>query len=634
MKLLVTPDYDLSDIWHFNYPLKQLLSESLKQGQFPLWTDMIGIGFPIAAEGQIGAFSPINWIIFGVLPMPLAFMIALVSTFLITGVGMYFFAKTLGLSRSVSLVAASFSTVNGYFIAQMTHLNLLQSFMFIPWAFYFFERYAKEKRLKHLLWLSMIFAQMVLVGYPQTMVNTLLMLFIYCFVRPTRTFLRLIVPIGVSALFAVLLSAVQIVPLVELSRESDTMAVAARQRFVHPLLPSHLFNLIHPFLFGNPSLGTYPFRGAGQPVFWENLLYIGLFPLLIIILTVVVKGIRRKQKRSFQATGLVVVTFVSLLLSLGKLTPIGFLFKIFPLSATRVESRFLVFTQFGLAMLSAIALSRMAAISKRRGIIVGIAAIHVTQVLWVFRTYHAFGNAQEWLSPPDVAEQLPESARIVTLHQENVWGEFSPDKEGWTGKDRSLLDARSTLGANSNIIFGIRQLGVYAQQYPRRQRLIQLNLYRDDALGTHIRQVFGVTHLADAEDGNARVVPLSWTIPDVFEPSVLTRVSGPEEALGRMAQDSFQPGAEALWESDRLPREDENVVVINRSFYPGWKAYLENKKIPIYPVNINQQAVIVPKDASPSTLSFRYEPLSYKIGGAVSVISLIGWIIVVRYWGR
>jgi len=63
--MLVTPDYGLSDVWNFNYPLKNLLSESLKQGKIPFWTDMIGNGFPIAAEGQIGAFSPINWLVLG-----------------------------------------------------------------------------------------------------------------------------------------------------------------------------------------------------------------------------------------------------------------------------------------------------------------------------------------------------------------------------------------------------------------------------------------------------------------------------------------------------------------------------------------------------------------------------------------
>ena len=87
--MLVTPDYGLSDIWNFNYPLKNLLSESLKQGKIPLWTDMIGNGYPIMAEGQIGTFSPINWVIFGLFPMPQSFTAALIFVFITTLAGAY-----------------------------------------------------------------------------------------------------------------------------------------------------------------------------------------------------------------------------------------------------------------------------------------------------------------------------------------------------------------------------------------------------------------------------------------------------------------------------------------------------------------------------------------------------------------
>lgn len=628
MRLLITPDYGLSDIWHFNYPLKHLLSESIRIGKFPFWTDLVGNGFPIAAEGQIGAFSPVNWIMFGLFPMPLAFMVATLSTFFISAAGSYLFARALGLSRTMSLVGAAFASINGYAIVQMTHLNLLQSFAFIPWAFYFFERFAREKRLRHLLWLSMVFALMILVGYPQTMVNTLVMLLVAGFVRPTRTFLRLVFSIGASAVFALLLSAVQVLPLVELARESDTLAIAARQRFVHPLLPQHLVNIVHPFLFGNPSLGTYPFRGPGQPVFWENLLYIGVIPLLIFVVVLAKRNTIRDLKRETAVRSLIVISFVSLLLSLGKFTPFRYLFKIFPLSAMRVESRFLVFTHFGLAMLAAIALSRIVAVSKRGGVFIAIAAIHVVQVLWVFRFYHLFDREERWITPPEITQELPPSTRIVTVHQGNIWNNFAPDTHGWMGKQDGLVAARSTLGVNSNLIFGIRQLGVYAQQYPRRQRLIQLNMYGDDVLGEHVREVFGVTHLLNAETGDVRVISTDFSVPDVSTPSTITRVSGPEEALGRMAQESFQSGVEVLWESGRMPDEDERVIVVNRSFYPGWSAYLRDQKTPIYPVNINQQAVIVPKDAALSSLRFVFDPWSFKLGATVSLIAFGVWIVL------
>lgn len=113
--MLITPDYGLSDIWNFNYPLKNLLSESLKQGSVPLWTDMIGNGFPIAAEGQIGAFSPLNWFIFGLLPMPQAFAAAIFLAFLIAFTGSYLLMRKIGLPKTLSAISALFASSNGYF---------------------------------------------------------------------------------------------------------------------------------------------------------------------------------------------------------------------------------------------------------------------------------------------------------------------------------------------------------------------------------------------------------------------------------------------------------------------------------------------------------------------------------------
>lgn len=628
--MLVTPDYGLSDIWHFNFPLKQLLSDSLRSGKFPLWTDLVGNGFPIAAEGQIGAFSPLNWIIFGVIPMPLAFSIAIVFSFLILGLGAYFFTRALRLPRPLCVAAAVFSSVNGYFIVQATHLNLLQSFSFIPWAFLFTERLLERRRRRDVLLLGMVLTQMMLVGYPQTMVNAVFLLTVYALVRSPRRIVRNGLWIAFAVIIALLLSAVQIIPLFELVSQSDTVSAAARQRFVHPLRPIRLLTVFDPFLFGDPSKGTYPHRGPGQPVFWENLVYMGIVPLALIgvwFIQLILRGRVTISRSPLTAIG--AVTIISLLLSLGDSTPLGVLFKIPPFSFTRVESRFLAVTHFGLGVLGVLWLSAKKKLSMKK-VVVALVVFHVVQIGWTFRRYHLFGSSEQWLEPPAIARSLPKDARVMTRHQENIWNRFAPDGGGWYGKKQELLDARSTVGANSNIIFSIRHVGVYAQQAPRRLVLIQRNMYGNDSLGQNIRRLYGVTHVLDAETGTVRVISVDAPVPDISIPVIITHVSGPEEALGRMAQNSFQPGIEALWESDRMPREDEQIVVMNRSFYPGWSAYLDEQNIPIYPVNINQQAAVIPKDAPLSSLRFVYDPWSYKIGGLISLISLGAWIVLFR----
>ncbi len=48
----------------FDYPIASFYHEALRAGGLPLWNDRLSLGFPLYAEGQIGAFYPPNWLIF------------------------------------------------------------------------------------------------------------------------------------------------------------------------------------------------------------------------------------------------------------------------------------------------------------------------------------------------------------------------------------------------------------------------------------------------------------------------------------------------------------------------------------------------------------------------------------------
>jgi len=357
--MLVTPDYGLSDVWNFNYPLKNLLSESLKQGKIPFWTDMIGNGFPIAAEGQIGAFSPINWLVFGLFPMPQAFTIAILLTFLITFSGSYLLMRRIGLSKTLSFISALFASFNGYFIVQMTHLNLLQSFSFIPWALLFTEKLITGNGSRPILWLGLILAQMILVGYPQTFINCVFILVIYSAARNWRNKIPNLLKITAGALVAVLLSAVQLIPLIELVKQSDTISSASNQRYIHPLPVKNLLTVLYPFIFGNPAQGTYSYYGKSWPIFWENLLYIGIIPILVLIFGAINKSKPESAKYVMGRRAIFIVFAVSLIMALGKNTPAGLLFKIPPLSFTRIESRFLAFSNISFGLLSGLFLLKI-----------------------------------------------------------------------------------------------------------------------------------------------------------------------------------------------------------------------------------------------------------------------------------
>src|SRR3989304_628161 len=57
------------DLPKIHYPLAVFFHAALESGHPPLWEAPLGLGFPLYAEGQLGAFYPPNWLIFRLEPL-------------------------------------------------------------------------------------------------------------------------------------------------------------------------------------------------------------------------------------------------------------------------------------------------------------------------------------------------------------------------------------------------------------------------------------------------------------------------------------------------------------------------------------------------------------------------------------
>jgi hypothetical protein len=69
--------------------------------------------------------------------------------------------------------------------------------------------------------------------------------------------------------------------------------------------------------------------------------------------------------------------------------------------------------------------------------------------------------------------------------------------------------------------------------------------------------------------------------------------------------------------SDRRPR----LLVLADQWYPGWVARVDGRPTPIYRANYLVRAIEVP--AGDHTILFSYEPASYRLGRAISLLSLL-----------
>lgn len=69
-------------------------------------------------------------------------------------------------------------------------------------------------------------------------------------------------------------------------------------------------------------------------------------------------------------------------------------------------------------------------------------------------------------------------------------------------------------------------------------------------------------------------------------------------------------------------------LVFSQCYYPGWKAYVDNKETKIYMVNGVIQGIRIP--AGEHSIMFKYDPLSVKIGALITFVTLVGIIIYIR----
>jgi hypothetical protein len=71
-------------------------------------------------------------------------------------------------------------------------------------------------------------------------------------------------------------------------------------------------------------------------------------------------------------------------------------------------------------------------------------------------------------------------------------------------------------------------------------------------------------------------------------------------------------------------------VVFSEVWYPGWRAWVDGVEAPIHRANFAFRAVYLPQ-AGEHTVVMRFEPVSWKIGLSVTVLTLLGLGIWAAY---
>ncbi len=681
-ELLVTPDFGKSDILHNEYPTKVFLSQSIKKFKLPLWNQYVATGFPQMGF-PTGTFHPINILLFFFFPMPQAYSLGLASTVLIASIGTYLFCRQLGVSRVGAFIAGFCFGFSGAMVTRLVHYSVIQTISLFPWLMLSIEIAVRTKKVVWLSLFAVALGVQFLTGFYQLILYSLIVSGAYGVWRiltvstGVQTRRNLITGFIIFLLLGWGIGAVQLLPSWEFTKNSNrSKGVTKEQVELFPYPIKHIVTFIAPYVLGDPRRGSYPMASDTWGIFWENTGYIGIIPLILSACAILFGVLRKKTYILFYA----ILLFCSTLLMLGVKGPLAFMYSFTPFSLFRVPSRWILFVVFSLAVLAGFGFDMLCLFAKRwnkffvRALFAAILGAILFDLLWFDTHYHLRGPTNEWLAPTQTATYLASTkSRVYTIGTGSVWNAVFT-KNGWgTGWSKQYQTLLEGLDANWSVALGIPNVGVYGVLVPIRYQIVQHLLEGTSKLQDGIsREAQRILDMSGTEflispfflkGSSLTEVYATKTLPTFRiwqSSSVLPRariVHGAQkyrttgEFLYHLGRADFDPSQTALVEHDislsgasssasiahitsdegtsitiDADASGDGILVFADTYFPGWNAYIEEKRTDIFPVNMYQRGILVP--SGKHRVQFRYEPDSFKHGVFISVVSLLGLTIL------
>jgi hypothetical protein len=248
----------------FSFHKAFIRSVVTEEWTLPLWCPWSFSGHPFLADPVTQVLYPpaLLWL---VLPPGAAAISDAIFHFWLGGVGMRALCLTLGVSRAGAFLAAVAYMLSGFNVARafIGHLQYYEAAAYLPWVFAYLERAVQTRRLRPLLVAAVALAMQTLTGCaPLTWITygfSALFLLLRAPVTRPRVW-RDVLAAGLHWLLfaglATAVAAVQVFPTVELARASVRATAVARYAAQGAFAASQ-FGL---FLFPTLKLGGYMYR--------------------------------------------------------------------------------------------------------------------------------------------------------------------------------------------------------------------------------------------------------------------------------------------------------------------------------------------------------------------------------------
>jgi len=313
----------------------------------------------------------------------------------------------------------------------------------------------------------------------------------------------------------------------------------------------------------------------------------------------------------------------------------------------------------------------------------------------VHRQYNNYVSLEKYIVPPKTAEffgQDKDIFRIMSVHWADEWRGVNEMSGGWQKNLDSYFKFREAIAPNLNLFWGISSIddrGIFEggiggiQYFSRLQKPLWDNIVPLDESGRslvnenslklegmqNVKYVLSFFDVVSANNSlkkvkEVNISPLpsmkiyenSYFLPRAMAFFHVIKKKDSEEAYKFITQPEFNPretlfveevgktgelknagkGTVAITKIEdtsirmNVDFSDDGYVFVSNVFYPGWKARIDDTIAPIVKANYAFQAIFVPKGRH--NIAFSYEPLYYKVGKYISIISIFAIFALMAFF--
>lgn len=332
------------DYGNVHHAYRGYFRQSILDGEFPFWNPYTFLGRPFMADPETAVWYPATWL-YLVFSDSVAYCLGLSVHVFLGMAGMFLVARRWNCSVILSVFAGLVFVVSPPYAGHLQGglIGYVHTLSWWPLGLLFVDRLCFLPSLRDWLILSMVFAFAFLAGHSHAFWLIGCSLGFYAVghsitLDPLQFGKRVLRSGGLvlsSLLAGVCLSAVQLLPMLELIEQGNRTGSKAFAAFGSQTWEglSSVFSIV---------------KGEDS-IWWSGNLYVGLPVLLVAVFTLLTRSDPRIR-------GLIIMGGVSLLLSLGPLTPVfDWLYPLIPgFGGFRYVVRFGMFGDFALILLSVV----------------------------------------------------------------------------------------------------------------------------------------------------------------------------------------------------------------------------------------------------------------------------------------